>query len=137
MADMFSKKRRSEIMSKIRSKNTGAERLVFRHLRAKGLHFQKHYKGAPGSPDIALPKKKLAVFIDGDFWHGRHLNRLLVKGTKNYWVMKITTNIKRDRRQRAALKKGGWKILKVWESDLKRVSTRYDQLLKVEKFIKN
>ena len=70
MADVFSKKKRSEIMSKIRSEETQIEQIVYRYLRKQGVYFQKHYKKAPGSPDIALPKKKIAVFIDGDFWHG-------------------------------------------------------------------
>ena len=62
-------------MSKIRSKNTKAELIVFRELRKRKIHFQKHYKKVVGSPDIAIPRKKIAIFIDGDFWHGRNFQR--------------------------------------------------------------
>lgn len=77
MADVFSKAKRSEVMSKIRGKNTKAELVVFRYLRKEGVYFQKHYKRALGSPDIALPLKKRAVFIDGDFWHGKTIDRVM------------------------------------------------------------
>ena len=138
MADVFSKAKRSEIMSLIRSKNTQAERLVFSHLRSKKIYFQKHYKRVPGCPDIALPKKKKAVFIDGDFWHGRDFNRIR-KGRKpdDYWVKKIRSNMDRDKRQRAALRRSGWSIIRIWESELKRLRTRPPRLLKIEKFLKN
>ncbi len=138
MADVFSKVKRSEIMSLIRSKNTQAERLVFSHLRSKNIYFQKHYKGVAGCPDIALPKKKKAVFIDGDFWHGRDFNRIR-KGRKpdDYWVKKIQLNMDRDKRQRAALRRSGWSIIRIWESELKRLRTRPPRLLKIEKFLKN
>ncbi|KKR09150.1 MAG: hypothetical protein UT37_C0024G0005 [Parcubacteria group bacterium GW2011_GWA2_39_18] len=68
--DVFSRNKRSEIVSRIRSSDTEIEKDVFRFLRANGIHFQKHYKKAAGCPDIALPNKKRAVFIDSDFWHG-------------------------------------------------------------------
>ena len=67
MPDKFLKEKRSLIMSKIRSKNTKIEVNVFRELRKRGIYFQKHYKGTIGNPDIALPRKKKAIFIDGDF----------------------------------------------------------------------
>lgn len=136
MADVFSKIKRSEIMSLIRAKNSQAERLVFSHLRSKGIYFQKHYKGVAGCPDIALPKKKKAVFIDGDFWHGRDFDRVC-RGKKpnDYWVKKIKSNMDRDKKQRAALRRSGWSIIKVWESELKRLKTRSSRLLKIEKFL--
>lgn len=138
MADVFSKAKRSEIMSLIHAKNTQAERLVFSHLRSKGIYFQKHYKGVVGCPDVALPKKKKAVFIDGDFWHGRDFDRVR-KGRKNndYWVEKIRSNMDRDKKQRAALRRFGWSIVRIWESELKRLKTRPSRLLKVEKFLLN
>ena len=138
MTDVFSKAKRSEIMSLIRAKNTQAERLVFSHLRSKGIYFQKHYKGVVGCPDIALPKKKKAVFIDGDFWHGRDFDRVR-KGRKNndYWVEKIRSNMDRDKKQRSSLRRSGWSIVRIWESELKRLKTRPSRLLKVEKFLEN
>jgi DNA mismatch endonuclease (patch repair protein) len=120
----------------IRSKNTHAERLVFSYLRARKIYFQKHYKGIPGCPDIALPKKKKAVFIDGDFWHGRDFARIN-KGRKpdDYWVKKIRSNMDRDKKQQSALRRSGWSFIRIWESELKRVKTRQSKLLRIEKFI--
>ncbi len=136
MTDVFSKTKRSEIMSLIRAKNTQAERLVFSYLRNKGVYFQKHYRGATGCPDIALPKKKKAVFIDGDFWHGRDFDRIC-RGRKpnDYWVKKIRSNMNRDKKQRAALRRSGWSIIRIWESELKRTKTRPSRLLRIEKFL--
>lgn len=119
MADVFSKKKRSDVMSRIRSKNTVIELTVFRRLRKRGVYFQKHYDKAPGKPDIALPRKKLAVFIDGDFWHGRDFlkrkQRLPI-----FWQEKIASNMRRDRRTRLALKKDGWMVLRIWEKDIEK-----------------
>jgi DNA mismatch endonuclease (patch repair protein) len=115
--DVFTKEKRSEIMSKIRAKNTKAEGIVFRYLRSNGVYFQKHYKRVAGCPDIALPRKKIAVFIDGDFWHGRDFARRKDR-LPDYWKMKIEMNMKRDRRNRRALVRAGWRIMRVWEKDL-------------------
>lgn len=76
-------------MSKIRGKNTKPELVVFAYLRSEKIYFQKHYARVPGKPDIALPRKRLAVFIDGDFWHGRELQRLIDRGGTPQWVTKI------------------------------------------------
>lgn len=107
-------------MSKIRSKNTEAEKIIFRELRKRDIYFQKHYKKAPGNPDIALPKKKKAVFIDGDFWHGYRFSKLKKRLPKKYWLKKIEGNIKRDRKNRAKLKREGWKVLRIWEHEIKK-----------------
>ncbi|HUN54438.1 MAG TPA: very short patch repair endonuclease [Smithella sp.] len=136
MTDIFSKEKRSEIMSRIRSKNTEAEKIVFTFLRKEGIYFQKHYRKISGSPDIALPRKKRAVFIDGDFWHGRNFERIKKGWDENdYWFKKIGSNIKRDRKQRRAMKKEGWVVLKIWESNLKRKSSRPKQLEKIKNFL--
>ena len=118
MSDCFTKEKRSEIMSKIRSKNTKAEVQVFRELRRRGTYFQKHYNRAPGKPDIALPRKKIAVFIDGDFWHGYRYSKTKDRLPKKYWQHKIENNIKRDRKNRAKLRKDGWRVLRVWEHEV-------------------
>jgi len=123
-------------MSRIRSKNTQAERIVFSFLRQEGVHFKKHYKDIVGCPDIALPEKKKAVFVDGDFWHGRDFERVK-RGRKktDYWVEKIKSNIERDKKQRASLRRKGWAVIKVWESDIKRKRTRLKQLKKIKSFL--
>ena len=104
-------------MSRIGSKNTQIELRVFSHLRRIGIHFQRHYRRAPGSPDIAQPRRKRAVFIDGDFWHGWRFAGWSAKLTP-YWCEKIGRNIRRDRRNRTALRRAGWSVLRVWEHEL-------------------
>ena len=111
-------------MSKIRSKNTKVELVVFRELRKRKIYFQKHYKKVAGSPDIAIPRKKIAIFIDGDFWHGRNFKREKNRLPKIYWRKKIELNIARDKKNRARLKRQGWKVLKVWERDITKESQK-------------
>lgn len=136
MTDMFSPQRRSEIMSHIRSKETEAERIVFRELRRHKVYFQKHYSRAPGKPDIALPRKRRAVFIDGDFWHGRHLERIQSSRLPDdYWVKKLAYNMRRDKQQMVELIDSGWKVLRIWESDIKRKKTRDSQIDKIVAFL--
>jgi len=118
--DKFSKEQRSEIMSRIRSSNTKIELLVFKELRKRKVYFQRHYKRAVGKPDIALPRKKKAVFIDGDFWHGYNIDSLKNKPTRQFWIKKIEDNIKRDKIVNATLIEDGWKILRVWENEINK-----------------
>ncbi|RJP17116.1 MAG: very short patch repair endonuclease [Candidatus Abyssobacteria bacterium SURF_5] len=119
MVDIFSPQKRSWIMSRVRGTNTRSEKKVFSHLRKEGIYFQKHYRRAPGNPDVALPRKKLCVFIDGDFWHGRRIKETSDK-LPPFWREKILTNIRRDIRNKRKLRKLGWKTMRVWESDLKK-----------------
>lgn len=108
-------------MSNIRSKNTRVELLVFRELRRRKIYFQKHYGRVPGSPDIALPRKKRAVFIDGDFWHGHEIHKLKERHPEgSYWLSKIERNMERDRENDLALKGLGWKVLRIWEHEIKK-----------------
>ena len=116
--DKISKEKRSEIMSRIHSKGTKVEDIVFKELRKRKVYFQKHYKKAPGNPDIALPRKKKAVFIDGDFWHGYQLDKLIERLPKEYWVEKIKNNVARDNENRKLLKENGWEVIRVWEHDI-------------------
>jgi DNA mismatch endonuclease (patch repair protein) len=120
MADMFSRKKRSEIMSRIRAKNTGIEKQVFSFLCKNKIHFQRHYSRVPGKPDIAVPSKKLAVFVDSDFWHGYRFEEWKRRVPKEYWREKIAGNIERDKRNRRALRRKGWKVLRVWSHQLAR-----------------
>jgi len=105
-------------MSKIRSQNTKVENLVFRELRKRKVYFQKHYKKAIGNPDIALPSKRKAIFIDGDFWHGYQFLKLKQRLPRKYWLAKIERNTKRDKSYRTKLKNEGWKVLRIWEHEL-------------------
>lgn len=107
-------------MSHIRSTDTSLEKRVFRYLRKEKVHFQPYYKKAPGKPDIALPRKKKAVFIDGDFWHGWKFGETGKRLPARYWRRKILKNMERDRKNRAKLRREGWRVLRVWEHELNR-----------------
>ena len=136
MADVFTIEKRSEIMSRIRSKNTKAELIAFKYLRKEGVYFQKHYSRAAGKPDIALPRKKKAVFIDGDFWHGRSFDDVRRRrGDNDYWTGKIARNMERDLEQRQELAEKGWRIMSVWESDIARKRTCAGVLEEIKSFL--
>lgn len=124
MADVFTKKKRSEIMSQIRSKDTKLEtdfyKFINQALYPKGLKYRKHYKKVAGSPDIVFVSKKLAVFIDGDFWHGYNFSKIKNRLPKKYWRQKIGDNVKRDKRITKILKKGGWVVIRIWEHEIKK-----------------
>lgn len=138
MTDVFNPQKRREVMRLVKSKNSKAELLVFKYLRQQKVYFQKHYKRAPGTPDIALPRKKIAVFIDGDFWHGRNYrHRLKGRSSDDPWIKKIERNIVRDKEQRILLQESGWHVLRIWESDLLRKGTWQAELEKITKFLKS
>src|SRR3990167_4542296 len=127
---------RNKMMSRVRSENSKAELLVFGYLRKNKVYFQKHYKRAPGSPDIAIPRKKRAVFIDGDFWHGRRFTQTLEsRGSGDYWTQKVLKNILRDGTQMRVLGELDWKVLRIWESDINRKRTRGLALNKIKNFL--
>ena len=103
-------------MSRIRGKNTKPEKEMFSALRQAGIKFEKHYK-LLGNPDIVFPNEKLAVFVDGDFWHGLYFQQR--RGSlPEYWVKKITRNIKRDRKYTKELEKSGWLVIRLWEAEV-------------------
>jgi len=111
-------------MSRIRSRNTKLEVEFLKKLSAElypeGYRYRKHYKKLPGNPDIAFPRHKLAIFIDGDFWHGYNLEKLRKKPPKKYWATKIKRNIMRDRANAILLKKMGWSVLRLWEHHIEK-----------------
>jgi len=108
------------------SKKTGTrcEVALARALRRLGLAPVADVASLPGRPDLAFPERRLAVFCDGDFWHGRHLarrlRRLAAGHNGGYWVEKIQANVARDRRNRRRLKAAGWTVLRFWEPDTLR-----------------
>lgn len=120
-------------MSRIRAKNTGIERSVFSYLRKRNIYHQRHYDNAPGKPDIALPAKKLAVFINGDFWHGYRFSVWKGRIPKKYWREKIARNIARDRKNYKILKRRGWRILRIWGHEV--IEHPEQSLKKVEAFL--
>jgi DNA mismatch endonuclease (patch repair protein) len=134
MTDRVSKETRSRVMASVRSKNTKLEdRLVAILEGAEISGFVRYAHGLPGTPDIAFPKERVTVFLDSCFWHGcpKHLRR--PSSNKPYWEEKIRKNIRRDRRQRVALRKLGWSVVRVWEHDLanaESISRRVSRMLK-------
>lgn len=131
--DVHTKEQRSYNMSRVKSKNTKPEILMFKMLRTSGYKFRKHY-AVPGNPDIAFPKLKLAVFIDGEFWHGKNFSKWKLN-LSPFWLEKISSNIKRDKHNRYLLKKEGWHVLKIWGRDIAKNPVA--ALKKVEEFLKN
>ncbi|MEQ8703507.1 MAG: very short patch repair endonuclease [Phaeodactylibacter sp.] len=113
---------RSRTMSRIRSKDTKTEVKLRKALWAKGYRYRKNVKSLPGSPDIAIKKYKVAVFIDGEFWHGYNWEqkRQTIKRNRAYWIPKIERNMERDRENTRQLQEKGWLVLRFWEQRLKK-----------------
>ena len=119
MTDFLTKAERSARMCHIRGSNTGPERTMFRLLRWERVYFARHVRRLPGTPDVVFRRCRLAVFIDGDFWHGRRF--LDWRSDLNgYWRQKIQGNIRRDRRTRDRLRALGWHVIRVWGADIRR-----------------
>jgi DNA mismatch endonuclease (patch repair protein) len=120
MSDIFTKQKRSEIMSKISEKETKPEILVRKFLFSNGLRYRKNDKRYPGKPDIVLPKYKTVIFIHGCFWHGHNCPAGKLPVTrKEFWQNKIQGNIDRDKKNVEELKKQGWKVITIWQCELK------------------
>ena len=127
--------RRSRNMSAIKSKNTKPEIAVRKLLHSMGFRFRLHKKDLPGSPDIVLPKYKTVIFVHGCFWH-RHENCKYASTPKTrseFWESKFEGNIKRDKINQTNLIKLGWKIIIVWECELKKTHYLKDLFLKINK----
>lgn len=120
--DVHDKKTRSYNMSCIKGKNTKPEEMVMKFLFSKGLRYRKNYSKLPGSPDIVLPKYKTVVFVNGCFWHGHKGCKYFVwpKSNVDFWKEKINQNIMRDNNKIAQLEESDWKVLIVWECELKK-----------------
>lgn len=121
MADTVSKQKRSEIMSHVTGKETKPEILVRKYLFARGLRYRKNVKQLPGTPDIVFPKYKTAVFVNGCFWHGHKGCKYshLPSTNLEYWEKKIADNLERDERKTRKLEKLGYRVLIVWQCQLK------------------
>ena len=108
---------RSAVMSRIRGKNTGPERAVAGMLAALGLQPDLHARDLPGRPDFAFRDLRVAIFVDGDFWHGWRFPAWRLKLSEK-WDRKIEGNRARDARNRARLRRAGWKVLRIWEHEV-------------------
>lgn len=117
MADTVTPEVRSRIMAAVRSKDTKPEMAIRRGLHALGYRYVLHSRGLPGRPDLAFPRFRAVIFIEGCFWHGHEGCRLfrLPSSRAGYWREKIARNVERDRATRVALDALGWRHLTVWE----------------------
>lgn len=133
--DVHSKSVRSYNMSRIKGKDTKPEQLVRRFLFSQGFRFRKHDKRYPGHPDIVLPKYKTVIFVNGCFWHGHDGCKYYVipKTNTDFWINKINRNIQRDSEKYKNLISLGWKVIIIWECELK--SKNRDKTF--EKLLKN
>ena len=120
--DPFAGRKRSEIMSRIRGKNTRPERVMAAMLVRRGIRFRRNDAAVPGVPDFSFREVKVAVFLDGDFWHGRALQtgRGIPTTNQIFWISKLTRNVQRDLRVRRELRRAGWRCVRIWTSDFRR-----------------
>lgn len=121
MADVHSPEIRSYNMSRIKGKNTKPEELVRKYLFSKGFRYRKNVPALPGKPDIVLPKYKTCILVNGCFWHGHEGCKYFVwpKNNAEFWKEKISGNIERDARTKKELDQLGWKVITVWECQLR------------------
>lgn len=138
MPDVLTKEQRSRCMAAIKGKDTKPEMIVRKYLFSKGLRYRLHDKKLAGKPDIVLKKYKTVIFIDGCFWHGHDGCNLfkIPKSNQFYWENKIKHNRARDIATNYILTTMGWRVIRIWECELKDSSTRksylenlYDQIL--------
>lgn len=137
MADVHFPEKRSYNMSRIRYKDTKPEELVRKYLFSQGFRYRKNDTRLPGKPDIVLPKYKTAIFVNGCFWHGHEGCKYFVwpKNNAEFWKEKISGNIERDILNYTELREHGWRVITVWECELKKNAAK-DRLIKLYREIK-
>jgi DNA mismatch endonuclease (patch repair protein) len=135
MADNHSPQVRSYNMSRIRSKNTKPEELVRKYLFSHGLRYRKNDKRYPGNPDMVFPKYKTALFVNGCFWHSHQgcSDFVMPKSRTDYWEAKLERNRLRDSENIVSLEANGWRVLVVWECELKKAN----QLATLERLVED
>jgi DNA mismatch endonuclease (patch repair protein) len=136
VTDVYGPEKRSAVMARVKGKDTTPELKVRKALTALGARYRLHRKDLPGSPDIVLPGRRLAIFVHGCFWHGHDCARgaRVPKANRDYWVAKVGRNVARDGASQAALTALGWRVATIWECDLKdaaALTARLEGLLAV------
>ena len=119
MVDQLTREQRHRAMANVKLKNGPLEIAVGVALRKRGFRFRKHVKTLPGTPDIVFSKEMIAVFVDGDFWHGYRFPAWERKLT-NFWKKKISENRQRDQRNFRRLRKSGWQVIRLWQHQIER-----------------
>ncbi|ROS80327.1 DNA mismatch endonuclease Vsr [Muribaculaceae bacterium Isolate-042 (Harlan)] len=130
MADVMTPEQRSRCMAAIKGKDTKPEMIVRKYLFSRGMRFRVQVRKLPGNPDIVLTKYKTVIFVNGCFWHGHEGCRYfrLPKSNIEFWEEKIERNVARDVRNEAELKALGWRVVRVWECEIKTVAERKEYL---------
>ena len=121
MTDVYTKAKRSEIMSRVKNKRTGPEDRIARILRSLGVHYRRNLKALPGKPDFVVSAKQTLIFVNGCFWHG-HANCKRAKlphSNREFWVKKIRQNKRRDAKTARALRREGWHVWTIWQCHLR------------------
>jgi len=119
MPDHLTPEQRSRAMKNVKLRDGSLEKLVQSELRARGVRFKRHVRALSGRPDIVLPDQRVAVFVDGDFWHGWRLPTWEHKLSK-FWRDKLRANRRRDQRNSRRLRSQGWKVIRIWQHQLAR-----------------
>ncbi|HJE40455.1 MAG TPA: very short patch repair endonuclease [Limosilactobacillus reuteri] len=126
-----SSNRTRQRMSRVHSTNGKDEVILEKLLWHSGIRYRKNFKKLPGKPDIAITKQKIAIFIDGEFWHGydwKHYKHH-IKSNRSYWIPKIEYNMKHDKEVNNQLKQMGWKVLRFWSKQVLKYPEYYHQLI--------
>ena len=116
---------RSEVMRRVRSKDTKPEMTIRRALHCTGYRYRLHAKHLPGKPDLVFASRKAVIFVHGCWWHGHSCKRgaRAARNNADYWSAKMSRNIERDKAAKTALKQLGWRVLIVWECEVKNPKT--------------
>lgn len=117
--DIWDKEKRSQVMARIRGRDTKPELIVRRYLYSRGYRYRKNVKGLPGTPDIVLRKYRVAIFVHGCFWHGHETDSRIPTTNREFWEAKISRNKARDIRNKEKLLSMGWSVITIWECQLK------------------
>lgn len=118
----YTSAKRSKHMAKIKSKNTKPEVKLRQALYAKGFRYRIHNKKLPGNPDLSNKAKKVAIFVDGEFWHGYNwaVKKTKIKANRGFWIPKIERNMQRDHENNAKLGQMGFRVFRFWEHEIKK-----------------
>lgn len=133
MADIFTKKKRSQVMSAVKSQGSKIEAEISRILKSKRIRFKTHLGSLPGKPDFVIMKTKTVIFVDSCFFHGCRYHGTIPKSNIPFWKKKLASNKDRDRAVNRQYKKMGWRVIRIWEHSISKSGDKVGLLLKTLK----